>query len=202
MRPRAISLLLCATAVATAGCGSSELLDRPTAERLQSDLRRAASAVDQDRCAAAASAVSTGQRRVENLPADVDDRLIERLREGFAALQRRIDSDCREQPATTTTAPPATTTEEAPPTTTEEAPPVTSEEPPPSSTPTDPTTTSPDDDQPPEDDSGGVDPGAIDGDGGGAPRGMQRWREERDKALRQGRQAWRRFERGIRGGGR
>ncbi|WP_320670721.1 hypothetical protein [Patulibacter defluvii] len=197
MRASLPFVLLCTAAVALPGCGGdSKLLDPQSASALQESLQDARDAAADNQCAAARDAAVAGKQRVEELPGSVDDRLVRRLREGFEALQTKIDSDCQEQSTTTTD---TTTTDTVPETTTDTQPPpttTTTETTPPPTQTTPPPTTDPGDG-----DSGGVDPGADEGTGlpRNADEARRRFKDAAKRAQKDAREAWKDFRDAVKG---
>lgn len=202
------------SAVALAGCGSSNLLDGSSAEDLQASISRVEQAVRDGRCEQAMAAATEGLKRVEALPSSVDGKLRSRLRQGFEELEQRIPSDCNAR-ETTTTEPPPTTTDAEPPATTDVEPPPTTTETPTETTPTETTPTAPPDtttDEVPlgDDDSGGTPPddSGTDEIDPATPRGLrelqQGMRELRDSgrdARKAAREARKQFDQAIRDAG-
>ncbi|MGE4428432.1 MAG: hypothetical protein AB7G37_18410 [Solirubrobacteraceae bacterium] len=151
-------LALC-SAVALVGCGDGGRLDASTADALRTELTRIEQAVDQGRCDDATRTIELGRNRVDQLPATVDDGVIDSLEQGFRLLAERVQADCAgavtTETTTTETIPTETTTETTPPepTTTTDTTPTTT-----------PTFTDPD--LPPDDDGDLGDDDGDDGSGG------------------------------------
>jgi hypothetical protein len=136
MRMRALSLLLAAVLGAgagpLAGCGGDRdaLLPASRADALKAALDDVEQAVQGGDCEAAERAVTRARSELVEMPQSVDDRLVDRLREGVDRLDTLAPQECEQQaqetapepPAATTTTPETTATETAPTETTETAP--------------------------------------------------------------------------------
>lgn len=191
------------SAVALAGCGSSNLLDGSSADDLQASIARVEQAVRDGRCEQAMSAATEGLKRVEALPSSVDGKLRSRLRQGFEELEQRIPSDCTPRDTTTTETTPTTT--ETTPTTTETTPETTTTETTPETTTTETTPTAPPEtttDEVPlgDDDSGGTPPddSGTDETDTATPRGLRELRKNMRELRKSGRDARDRLEDAVR----
>ena len=135
-----------AVLVACGGGGSSDnLLSQSRADRIKGDLADIRKAVNEQACDDADKALNKLKDDLDGMPASVDARLRERLREGYDKLAPRVRIDCNKPTTTTTTVPTTTTTAptttETTPTTTETTPTTTT---PPTTTTTPPETTTTD----------------------------------------------------------
>jgi hypothetical protein len=135
-------LLGLAAAVALVACGGSNdhLLPAVDADRLKNDLAEVQSAVDQQDCSGAESAVRTLRDDLQRVPAKVSARLRRNIREGLDRLSVRVPVDCQEPETQTETIPTTTTETETTPTETQTTPTETETTP---TTPTDTTPTTP-----------------------------------------------------------
>jgi len=104
-----------------AACGSgsgdrSDLIPQSSADRMKSALDDVRSAVDDGNCDSAGRALARARGVLVNLPASVDDRLVNNLRQGFNNLTNIVPKECQEQQQSTSTetTTPETTTETTP----------------------------------------------------------------------------------------
>jgi hypothetical protein len=130
-----------AVLVACGGGSSDKLLSQSRADLIKSDLADVRQAVNQQACDQAQQALQKLDSDLDGMPASVDQRLRDRLQEGYRKLAQRVPIDCNKPTTTTTTTVPTTT--ETTPTTTETTP--TTTETTPTATETTPTTTTPPD---------------------------------------------------------
>ncbi len=145
-----MSLLTAAIAAAAvallSACGSGDnLLPPDRASTLDSALQQVSDATRAGDCQGASDALQSAQRAYAALPANVDERLTARLKDGLEQLVRTVPTQCREaagqtQTTTTTTTEPTTTTTTTTPTTTTTTPTTTTTT---TTTPTTTTTTTP-----------------------------------------------------------
>jgi hypothetical protein len=118
--PLAFLLGVATAALVACGGGSSDkLLSQTRADRIKNDLADIRNAIDQQDCQAAQQALQDLDRDLDGMPASVDRRLRQNLRQGYNKLEQRVPIDCQKPPATTETTP---TTTETTPTTTETTP--------------------------------------------------------------------------------
>lgn len=175
--PFLLALLLGAGAAGLVACGddsSAGLLPASDAEGILRELDAARDALAAGECTRAAQAVDRARQAVESLPRSVDDRLVRRIDQGIAELDRQIVPDCEAQtqeetvPTTTTVVPETTTTTETQTTETQTTEPAPTETDVPEETqPGEPT---PGDIEPPADTGPAVPPdGGQDGTGGITP---------------------------------
>ena len=100
--------------VACGGSGGdrSDLIPQRSADRMNAALDDVRSAVDDGNCDSAGQALARARGVLVNLPASVDDQLVNRLREGFDNLRDIVPRECQDQQQSTsteTTAPETTT---------------------------------------------------------------------------------------------
>jgi hypothetical protein len=162
-RLTAIAASLAILAVPLAGCGDKAPgIPKRDASELTRLLRKAQAASDnpEQQCDVLLATVSKLERKVGELPSDVDSDVRDTLQNGVRNLAQSSASLCKGTQTTPTTTTPPPTTETVPPPTTQTIPPPTTQTTPPPTTPTTPPPTTPT-----VPDTGGTGPGG--GNGGG-----------------------------------
>ncbi len=175
MRPLAIVVAAAALGLSSAflvACGDrpSGLIPASQASVLNDDLDKVSSDVSAQECKRAQAEAADGLAHVNDLPAQLDARLRERLTEGFNHVRDRVVAECGKQDTTTSTTPTETTPTQAPTTTETPTPTATTPTPEPTTPSPRPTPTTPPSPSPPSDGggSGGTPPSGGNGGSGGS----------------------------------
>ena len=164
---RLLLLLLAAAALGLssallAACGDrNQLIPQANAEAIKSDLDDASADLEAEECRRAQAAVRQAQRRVGELPDQVDEGLRANLENGLVHVRDRIQADCGRRTTPTTTA--TTPTQPTQPT----RPPETQPTEPPETQPTAPPKTEPEPEPEPGPGQNNGSGGTPSGDGGG-----------------------------------
>jgi hypothetical protein len=115
--PLLCALLLGVGTGLLAGCGGDRgnLLPQSDAKALKAQLQAVQQASSARRCGSTTEALDRARATVKDLPASVDDAVVERLLRGLDRLRTRADEECAASPEVTTTTITTTTTPAEPP---------------------------------------------------------------------------------------